>query len=1157
MAGAPGALPAREEDEGMKKRILGLLTALALCLALLPGAAFAEGTGVKIGDTALAVGTAYVADETDGVKVKPDDAAEGTPYLEYSADGTTLTVHGEVVVNKGLTVSGNLTITSEGPSSLKIKYDEGNPTGSLSHINGTLTLDGEVGFEAAGGLTSDSPSEGILAAKSNYSGNIVIRCGSQSVAYDVQNSGSIDIQGLVACSDGRSMTLKSAGSITSTDIWLVYTAAELSGQNVTLTGDPVFDGDSLTIKAKNDVTITGGGALFSGPVTFEDCGSVAIEYTGEGELGDLVGKITSDIPVYVKKGGKQNVYIDGKLWTYGTDDIINSFVVRAPSDPATAYKTGEGWVFFEPPAAEGGTAKVTLDNAQCPKGGIIVPGAASIEVKGLNHIGYVAANVLGTVNVGGGTLNAIVGQVSGGLGEVSHTVYGKTTLPDFLDLTLEKSDAKEITLTIPQGTELTIPSGKELIISDTTCLKNSGALVNNGTVTLTGTAAQGDVAGTIKKLGLTGGGKVTVETTDADGNQVTESYTNSGVRQLTPAGTLNLSVITSDKEEASQGYKWEVVTRKNDAGDDVITSGTLTLKEGFNAAKVTLPGNGANVTVKTEGDSRIDQLEYAGSTDSTAIHLTFEGGKLAVAGLISFSGAPGTSVTVANGAVLEANGGISVGAAAGVSGTIKVNGTLTAREGPSRAAVLTGKISVGPSGKLEVYGETGVSLGGENLGTDVDPRMDFTKAFELAPGGRFTGDCGTYIVAAQKSNGGEHDTDLKPEDAIVIPGGYLPAGLAAGFNESRTELTIPGGGPFNISSDNVPAPPPPSHRHAWAEDWTTSETHHWHVCTASGCPITEDSRKDGYEEHVYDGDRDAECNVCGYVRTVTRPAPPSEPSDDDESPSSSVGGDSRPTAAVTVEPAEHGEVTSDRARAAYSAPVTLTVQPEKGYELESLTVTDRQGIYMKLSELGGGKYAFTMPGGPVTVRAVFRALGEKRCPSLAFSDLDVRLWYHEATDFVLEAGLMNGYADGTFRPNGTLSRAMLAQILYNRAGRPAVTGGGTFADVDSGAWYAPAVAWAVEQGVADGYADGTFRPDAGITREQLAVMLWRCAGRPAAGRALDFADADRAGDYAREALSWAVERGVMSGKGGGVLDPKGAATRAQTAQMLKNQGRNP
>ena len=718
---------------------------------------------------------------------------------------------------------------------------------------------------------------------------------------------------------------------------------------------------------------------------------------------------------------------------------------------------------------------------------------------------------------------------------------------------------------IDTGDQTAIQAEGKAVIGEDAAVRGGYAvgepLVNNGSVILTGAVAENMDADADRALGFDGTGTVTVEKTDADGNPALEVYTNSGKQLLTPVETLDLhdriTSITDETTWNTKGYKWEVVT--DGQTPPTITSGTLTLKEGFNAAKVTLPGDGANVTVKTEGDSRIDQLEYAGSTGSTAIHLTFEGGKLAVAKLINLSGTPGTSVTVANGAVLEANGGIAVGAAGGVSGTIKVNGTLTARGEGDSAAVLTGKASIGPSGKLEVYGKTGVFLGGENLGTDVDPRMDFTKAFELAPGGRFTGDCGTYIVAAQKNNGGEHDTDLKPEDAIVIPGGYLPAGLAAGFNGDRTELTIPGGGPFNISSDNVPAPPPPSHRHAWAEDWTTSETHHWHVCTASGCPITEDSRKDGYEEHVYDGDRDAECNVCGYVRTVTRPAPPSEPSDDggSSSPSSSVGGDSRPTAAVTVEPAEHGEVTSDRARAAYSAPVTLTVQPEKGYELESLTVTDRQGIYMKLSELGGGKYAFTMPGGPVTVRAVFRALGEKRCPSLAFSDLDVRLWYHEATDFVLEAGLMNGYADGTFRPNGTLSRAMLAQILYNRAGRPAVTGGGTFADVDSGAWYAPAVAWAVEQGVADGYADGTFRPDAGITREQLAVMLWRCAGRPAAGRALDFADADRAGDYAREALSWAVERGVMSGKSGGVLDPKGAATRAQTAQMLKNQGRNP
>ena len=245
-------------------------------------------------------------------------------------------------------------------------------------------------------------------------------------------------------------------------------------------------------------------------------------------------------------------------------------------------------------------------------------------------------------------------------------------------------------------------------------------------------------------------------------------------------------------------------------------------------------------------------------------------------------------------------------------------------------------------------------------------------------------------------------------------------------------------------------------------------------------------------------------------------------------------------------------VASNRSSAVHGALVTLTVQPDKDYELESLTVTDRQGNRMRLSDLSGGKYAFTMPGGPVTVRASFTALEEKNCPSRAFRDLDTNAWYHEAVDFVLDAGLMNGYSGGTFRPDGLLSRAQLAQILYNRAGRPAAAEEKAFADAAPGAWYAPAVAWAAERGIVDGYADGTFRPDAGVTREQLAVMLWRYAGSPASGHALDFTDADRAGDYALEALSWAVESGVMSGKGGDVLDPQGPATRAQTAQMLKN-----
>ena len=178
--------------------------------------------------------------------------------------------------------------------------------------------------------------------------------------------------------------------------------------------------------------------------------------------------------------------------------------------------------------------------------------------------------------------------------------------------------------------------------------------------------------------------------------------------------------------------------------------------------------------------------------------------------------------------------------------------------------------------------------------------------------------------------------------------------------------------------------------------------------------------------------------------------------------------------------------------------------------------------------------------------------GGADCPSRGFTDLDiVGTWYHEAVDYVLRNGLMTGYSNGAFGPDDHLSRAQLAQILYNRAGKPAVTGGSGFIDVPDGKWYAPAVAWAAANGIVSGYGSGLFGPDDNITREQLAVMLWRYAGSPAAtDKELRFADADRANGYALEALRWAVENGILNGYGDGRLDPKGLATRAQAAQML-------
>ena len=275
------------------------------------------------------------------------------------------------------------------------------------------------------------------------------------------------------------------------------------------------------------------------------------------------------------------------------------------------------------------------------------------------------------------------------------------------------------------------------------------------------------------------------------------------------------------------------------------------------------------------------------------------------------------------------------------------------------------------------------------------------------------------------------------------------------------------------------------------------------------------------------------------------------------------GGGSVSTYAITVEKSEHGKVTSNRTNASNGSTVTLTVTPDSGYVLDALTVTDSRGNEIKLTAQGGNKYTFTMPSRAVTVKASFVPLpddtqkpcdGGADCPSHGFTDLGtVGTWYHEAVDYVLRNGLMNGYSSGTFGPNDNLSRAQFAQILFNKEGRPVVNYLLQYSDVANGAWYTEAIRWATSQGVVGGYGNGMFGPNDNITREQLAVMLWRYAGSPAAtDKELHFTDADQASGFALEALRWAVENGIINGYGDGQLAPQGLATRGQVAQMLMN-----
>ena len=177
------------------------------------------------------------------------------------------------------------------------------------------------------------------------------------------------------------------------------------------------------------------------------------------------------------------------------------------------------------------------------------------------------------------------------------------------------------------------------------------------------------------------------------------------------------------------------------------------------------------------------------------------------------------------------------------------------------------------------------------------------------------------------------------------------------------------------------------------------------------------------------------------------------------------------------------------------------------------------------------------------------ALGYQKCYVTSFDDCG-KSWYHEAIDFAVANGLMNGVADTKFDPDGTMTRAMVVTVLYREAGKPEVSAPSTFTDVAEGQWYSDAIAWAQENKVVDGVAADKFAPNDNVTREQLATILWRYAGKPEAKADLsDFADVDNISGYALDAMNWAVEAGILAGDNGN-LKPTANATRAEFATMI-------
>lgn len=259
----------------------------------------------------------------------------------------------------------------------------------------------------------------------------------------------------------------------------------------------------------------------------------------------------------------------------------------------------------------------------------------------------------------------------------------------------------------------------------------------------------------------------------------------------------------------------------------------------------------------------------------------------------------------------------------------------------------------------------------------------------------------------------------------------------------------------------------------------------------------------------------------------------------------SSSGSSRPRYDVTTpSKPENGSVTVDPERARSGSRVTVTVTPDSGYKLGELVVTDRDGKKLELTDKGNGQYTFTMPSGKVEVAAEF----VKEVEVSPFADVATDAYYYDAVKWAVEKGVTNGVSETLFGPDQACTRAQIVTFLWRAAGSPEPKSGSSFADVAADAYYAKAVAWAVENGITKGTSETTFHPDETCTRAQGVTFLYRALGKLAAAQA-GFTDV-AADSYYADAVNWAAENGVTNGISETLFGPDGSCTRAQIVTFL-------
>ena len=1065
-----------------------------------------------------------------------NSAVSGNPYstliaVNFSGDLTLGSVNAPAVQNVvlNLTTGGDILISSAKNSAVNTPQNPVTLAGKTVTIKGTdetteaspanvsTVTAPKLNVTAEDGVTITGSSDylPLIADDSNNECAVTLNAGGD---VKIVNKGGMAVYGPLTVESAHNVTIGGGGES------LLYSANGVHRINASRTVKMESSGIVCSGTDANGLTITGvetvdiAGESTSAPVvtgmTLNECGTATVTRLQYADtMAPIAYTVTSDIPVLLRNGS--NDIEPQLLWDgeYYQKAAVEDVYMEPSSEAAVYYEAGDGYVMFSKTSGgvETGTANAVLLNASSTAP--IAGNLAEVKVIGENSLDEIQSlDEVGTKVsfTGNGTLHTFFGgsvepeiadsvafhglvcvmtteasQEQGKLSiSMNFTAYGTSDLPpivweseedpgSFVVGTVSSKEAiVTIRLTVSEGATLTIPEEVPLKIEkseEISCLTNHGTLINNSTVSLPD-ATPADIKG----LRLTGSGLVQVPS----GTGITY-YTNEGVELGNhKMEDLDLSGTNADQGSLeTDGYHWDADAKTLTLNGLALT-GTLTLPD----------ASGREIKIVMSKESLVNSVSVSGNYRPT-VQITGS----APLTVQSISG--DMSLTVAQGAVLNAMESINIGASGNTDSIITVNGTLTVK---GDSGIRCGQMVIGADGTVNISGARGVAVFGVNGSSSG---TEHKGAFQIANGGTFTADCTDYNVVV--FTGGAEVTKENAETYLVLPDNYLPAGY------SIRVVTGESGG----------------------------NTHYAVTVAQKDADLTLVS------EHITGAGGKME------LKYQPTPTPDPEPTPDPDPMPGGGSDDSEPSYSILLTETKGGVLAVRYKYASKGDTVTITVTPDAGYELDALTAEDKNGKELALTDKGDGKYTFPMPGSQVTVTARFKQTDTGT--ENPFTDISKNDYFYDAVLWAVEEGVTGGTGGGKFSPNAPCTRAQMVTFLWRASGSPEIGTANPFSDVSSDAYYYDAVLWAAEQGITGGTGNGKFSPDAPCTRAQMATFLWRVAGSPTpeSGENI-FADVPADSWYA-QAVQWAYGQKITNGTGGGKFSPDAICTRAQMVQMLK------